>query len=231
MKRTAPRSLSNSAAAELADNESAPWHDPSLPLSERMAMAAGKPLALRMMAAMAQQDCGRCGYDCAGYANALFLKEEERLTLCEAGGKETMRVLKELVAEVGANARRASDRRQAGASRRRSRKPERRGKLRARQNSCRAAASTAPNSLKTTWHIEFDISAGGLDYVVGDSFGVYPKKSSGTGRASDLRARRRSRRDIGGKSLREALISDVSLGAAPDNLSGFFPIWSAASGA
>ena len=86
--------LEPSAAAELADNDSAPWHDPSLPLSERMAMAESKPPAPRLMAAMAQQDCGQCGYDCADYANALFLRKEERLTLCEPGGKETARVLK-----------------------------------------------------------------------------------------------------------------------------------------
>ena len=66
-----PRSLSKRRRPNLPTTSSAPWHDPSLPLSQRMAMAEGKPLALRMMAAMAQQDCGRCGYDCAGYANAL----------------------------------------------------------------------------------------------------------------------------------------------------------------
>src|SRR5437868_6065750 len=54
-------------AVALADNDSAPWHDPSLPLDERLAMAAGKPLAPRLMAAMAQQDCGQCGYNCADY--------------------------------------------------------------------------------------------------------------------------------------------------------------------
>ena len=31
------------------------------------------------------------------------------------------------------------------------------------------------DSSKTTWHVEFDLSAGGLDYVVGDSFGVFPR--------------------------------------------------------
>ena len=93
-------SVSAVAEAELASNDSAPWRDPSLPIGERMAKAAGKPLAMRMMAAMAQQDCRRCGYDCAGYANALVLREEERLTLCATGGKETARVLKGLVAEI-----------------------------------------------------------------------------------------------------------------------------------
>src|SRR5208283_3056323 len=85
----APLSETESAAlatprppAALADNDSAPWHDPSLPINERMLLSAGKPLAPRLMSAMAQQDCGQCGYNRADYANAIFLKKEERLTLC-----------------------------------------------------------------------------------------------------------------------------------------------------
>ena len=90
-------------AVELADNDAAPWHDPSLPIDERMAMAESRPPAPRLMAAMAQQDCGQCGYNCADYANALFLRKEERLTLCAPGGKETARMLKQLAAEIGAS--------------------------------------------------------------------------------------------------------------------------------
>ena len=161
----APLSETDEAAVatELADNDFAPWLDPSLPLSERMEMAEGKPLALRMMAAMAQQNCGRCGYDCAGYANALFLKEESGLTLCEAGGKETMRVLKQLVTEVGASA--AAPAIVAAPT----------GAVRKNPGEAKFVSRRRLNGadpLKTTWHIEFDISAGGLDYVVGDSFGV-----------------------------------------------------------
>ena len=64
------------SAVPLADNADAPWHDPSLPLTDRMTMAEARPLAPRLMAAMAQQDCGQCGYTRADYANALFLKKE-----------------------------------------------------------------------------------------------------------------------------------------------------------
>src|SRR5215203_4760445 len=66
----------------LADAGDAPWHDPAFALNERLKMAESRPLAPRLMAAMAQQDCGQCGYNCADYANALFLKKEERLNLC-----------------------------------------------------------------------------------------------------------------------------------------------------
>jgi sulfite reductase (NADPH) flavoprotein alpha-component len=55
-----------------------------------MTLSAGKPLAPRLMSAMAQQDCGQCGYNCADDANAIFLKREERLTLCAPSGKETL---------------------------------------------------------------------------------------------------------------------------------------------
>ena len=132
---------------ELAETGSGPWHDPSLSIDERMAMAAGKPLAMRMMAAMAQQDCRQCGYDCAGYANALVLQEEERLTLCATGGKETARLLKQLVAEIGASAAAptilAEPARAASAARKR-RKSTSRATIRVRRSSCRAAASMGP---------------------------------------------------------------------------------------
>jgi sulfite reductase (NADPH) flavoprotein alpha-component len=84
------------------DDGQTPWHDPAMPLTERMALAESRPLRRRMMAAMGQQDCGQCGYNCEDYANAIFLKSEERLNLCMPGGKETARLLKTLCAEFGA---------------------------------------------------------------------------------------------------------------------------------
>src|SRR5262249_32370721 len=41
-----------------------PWHDPSLAIGERLRLAEGQPLPRRLMAAMAQLDCGSCGYLC-----------------------------------------------------------------------------------------------------------------------------------------------------------------------
>src|SRR5512139_3431490 len=87
-------------AAEVDDG--APWHDPAMPLADRMKLAEGKPLARRMMAAMAQQNCGQCGYNCKDYSNAIFAKKEARLNLCVPGGKETARMLKELYREFEA---------------------------------------------------------------------------------------------------------------------------------
>src|SRR5262245_52398962 len=82
------------------DDGEAPWHDQTLPLAERMKLADGRPLRRRMMAAMAQQDCGQCGYNCQDYSDALFSRKEARLNLCVPGGKETARMLKTLHQEL-----------------------------------------------------------------------------------------------------------------------------------
>jgi sulfite reductase (NADPH) flavoprotein alpha-component len=82
------------------DDGQAPWHDQALPLAERMKLADGRPLRRRMMAAMGQQDCGQCGYNCEDYSNVIFSKKEERLNLCVPGGKETARMLKTLYKEL-----------------------------------------------------------------------------------------------------------------------------------
>src|ERR1700750_1243559 len=82
------------------DDGEAPWHDQTLPIAERMKMAEGRPLRRRMMAAMAQQDCGQCGYNCSDYSDAIAGKTEARLNLCVPGGKETARMLKALDDEL-----------------------------------------------------------------------------------------------------------------------------------
>ena len=68
-----------------------------MPIAERMKLAEGRPLRRRMMAAMAQQDCGQCGYNCHDYSDAIASKSEARLNLCVPGGKETARMLKALL--------------------------------------------------------------------------------------------------------------------------------------
>src|SRR5437764_1449966 len=75
------------------DDGEAPWHDQTMPIAERMKLAEGRPLRRRMMAAMAQQDCGQCGYNCNDYSDAIASKTEPRLNLCVPGGTETARML------------------------------------------------------------------------------------------------------------------------------------------
>src|SRR2546429_9369728 len=82
------------------DDGEAPWHDQTMPIVDRMKLAEGRPLRRRMMAAMAQQDCGQCGYNCNDYSDAIAGKSEARLNLCVPGGKETARMLKALHEEL-----------------------------------------------------------------------------------------------------------------------------------
>lgn len=89
-----------SVADEPHADESHPWHDPGLALDERMALAEGKALKLQLMAAMAQLDCGQCGYECHSYAAAIADGSEKSLKKCVPGEKPTALKLKELMASA-----------------------------------------------------------------------------------------------------------------------------------
>jgi sulfite reductase (NADPH) flavoprotein alpha-component len=97
----APTPLSaEQGATVLEEDDGAPWHDQTMPIGDRMKLAEGKPVRRKMMAAMAQQDCGQCGYNCNDYSDAIAAKAEARLNLCVPGGKETARMLKSLYEEL-----------------------------------------------------------------------------------------------------------------------------------
>ena len=84
------------------EDDGAPWHDAAMPIAERMTLAEGKPLPRKLFAAMAQQDCGQCGYLCETYSQAIAEGKEAKLNLCAPGGKETSRMLKRLLEETPA---------------------------------------------------------------------------------------------------------------------------------
>src|SRR5580692_11203130 len=84
-----------------ADEGPVTWHDPGIPIAERMKLADGRSVRMRMMAAMAQQDCGQCGSSCEEYSGQIFERKEARLNLCVPGGKDTSRMLKRLYEEIG----------------------------------------------------------------------------------------------------------------------------------
>ena len=67
------------STAQPEDDDGAPWHDPAMTLSDRMQLAEGRPLRRKLMAAMGQQDCGQCGYNCHDYSDAIFFQKEPRL--------------------------------------------------------------------------------------------------------------------------------------------------------
>ena len=206
-----------------ADDGEAPWHDQTLPIADRMKLAEGRPLRRRMMAAMAQQDCGQCGYNCSDYSDAIAAKGEARLNLCVPGGKETARMLKSLYEELDkAPAASSAAVTPAVAVSAVISEP---GRSRDNPIPATFVSRTLLNkkgSEKETWHIDFDLSGCGLDYVVGDSFGIFAKNDLGLvdqiiallGASHTVQVR--------GKTLRDVLIEDVSLSPAPDSLFELF---------
>lgn len=163
--------LLTDGTSDLAEEEEEfPWHDSSLELNDRLSLAEGKPVKRRLMAAMAQLDCGACGYLCQTYSEAIAEGAEKNLTLCSPGGKETAKMLKKLIKEEGvssngqASSKSPSDEVANGYDRK---KPYQ-------------AVVLASNNLnhegssKHTSHVEIDLGESGLTYNVGDSLGVYP---------------------------------------------------------
>ena len=204
-------------------DDGAPWHDQTIPLAERMKLADGRPLRRRVMAAMAQQDCGQCGYNCQDYAEAIFLRKEDKLNLCVPGGKETARMLKTLYAEMEnapAAAPLPAEVKEAPASEAAAiREPAGRSRYHPVEATLLSRARlNKPGSEKETWHIELDLAGTGLDYTVGDSFGIFPVNDGelvdavvkALGAPPDF--------PIGGRDLRDVLRDGVSLGPAPDML-------------
>lgn len=206
------------------DSGDAPWHDQTITLPERMKMAEGRPLRRRMMAAMAQQDCGQCGYNCEDYSNKIFLKEEERLNLCAPGGKDTARMLKNLYEELATSPAPAA--KTAGAEPASAPAPAS-DSGRSRDNPALATflSRTRLNkgsSEKETWHLDFDLSESGLDYVPGDSFGLYPANDPVLVDAIIAALHAPADYPVAGRTLRDILSDQVSLAPAPDALFQLF---------
>ena len=203
------------------DDDGAPWHDQTLPLPERMKLAEGRPLQRRMMAAMAQQDCGQCGYNCHDYSSAVFSRKEERLkSACLAARKPP------------ACSRRFIRRSTVLRWRRQRPRPQRLPLLRlhrpwspgiARDRPAEAVFLSRtrlnkPGSAKETWHVVLDLADSGMDYTVGDAFGLFPTNDPALADAVLHALDAPADFPIGGRTLREVLIDGVSLAPAPDML-------------
>jgi sulfite reductase (NADPH) flavoprotein alpha-component len=204
------------------DDGNAPWHDQTLPIAERMKLAEGRPLRRRMMAAMAQQDCGQCGYNCHDYSEAIASRAEGRLNLCVPGGKETARMLRTLYEELdnagaavpvpAATSAVAASATTALAERGRSRDNPVMATFLSRRLLNKAGSE------KETWHLEFDLAEAGLDYVVGDSFGIFARNDIGHVDQIIALLGASHTTQVRGRTLREVLIDEVSLSPAPDSL-------------
>jgi sulfite reductase (NADPH) flavoprotein alpha-component len=209
------------------DDGEAPWHDQTMPLPDRMKLAEGRPLRRKMMAAMAQQDCGQCGYNCNDYSDAIASKAEARLNLCVPGGKETARMLKALYEDLE-KAPAAGGASKPSIEAATAPVPVSAGPIgRSRDNPAPARFLSRrllnkEGSEKETWHIEFDLSGCGLDYVVGDSFGIFA--SNDLGHVDQIIALLGASHitEVRGKKLRDVLRDDVSLAPAPDSLFELF---------
>jgi sulfite reductase (NADPH) flavoprotein alpha-component len=208
-----PGAATNALAGE---DDGAPWHDAAMPIDERMQLADGKALPRRLFAAMAQQDCGQCGYLCETYSAAIASGQETKLNLCVPGGKETSRMLKRLLEETPAAASEVPA------------EPKLLEPKPAPQPGTRDApveaifrAATRLNgkaSDKDTRHVVFDLAGSGLTYEPGDAFGLYAKNDRALAEAVRMALGVPEEFPIGGKPIRDALIEDYSLGLAPDAL-------------
>src|SRR3954447_10899310 len=202
------------------DDGEAPWHDQTMPIADRMKLAKGRPVRRKMMAAMAQQDCGQCGYNCHDYSEAIASRVEARLNLCVPGGKQTARMLKALHEELdqAPPVSRPGPLLPAAAPARIADQPGR-----SRDNPVAATFVSRrllnkAGSEKETWHVDFELRGSGLDYVVGDSFGIFARNELGLVDQIIALLGASHTTDINGKSLREALTEDLSLSPAPDSL-------------
>lgn len=162
-----------SADATEEEAEEFPWHEPTLSLAERLALAKERKPERQLMAAMAQLDCGQCGYLCQTYAEAVWSGAEADLGRCVPGGKETQRKLKELLpaleplrdGAVAAPAVKAGG--PVGLSRDRP----------ALATLVDAHPLNRSGSDKDVRHVVFDLSATDVTYEAGDSLGVFARKN------------------------------------------------------
>src|SRR4051794_16598783 len=201
-----------------ADDGDAPWHDQTMGMAHRMKLAEARPLRRKMMAAMAQQDCGQCGYTCEDYSNLIVAKKEERLNLCVPGGKETARMLKSLYEELGKAPAPAA---KVAAEPLAKSAPTPSIPSRDNPATGRFLSRTRLNkagSAKETWHIEIDLANTGLAYTAGDSFGILPTNDPTLVDAIITALDAPPDFPIGGRMLREVLTDGVSLAPAPDML-------------
>jgi len=153
-------------SAEPSAGEEPPWHDPTLSLDERLALAEGEPVERVLMAAMAQLDCGQCGYLCRTYAEAIARGDEPSLSRCAPGGRATSRKLKELVGFSGPETH-AGVRAVATAP-----APVRSPGEPFDVRFCAARPLNRPGSDKDTRHVVLAADSREIEYEVGDSLGV-----------------------------------------------------------
>ncbi|HVT89342.1 MAG TPA: sulfite reductase subunit alpha [Tepidisphaeraceae bacterium] len=159
--------------APKAVEEDFPWHDSTLSLSDRLKMAEGRKPERVLMAAMAQLDCGACGYLCKTYAEAIASGNEKDLNKCSPGGAPTASKLREL---VKLNVKSGTS---AAATPVVAPEPTNLEKHN-RDNPFRAPLLVSrrlngADSEKEVRHVEIGIKGSTLAYKAGDALGIWPE--------------------------------------------------------
>ena len=200
-----PQSTAMGITEEAAEvEEDFPWHDDSLPIEERLELAQSKPPARQLMAAMAQLDCGSCGYLCQTYAEAIDSGEETNLTLCSPGGKETAKAIKKL---VKLNSRSEKPKSVTTGAAQPDKEPGYSRKSPVAAKLIKSEKLTGEGSAKDVRHVEIDLSENPVEYEVGDALGVFPTN------CEDLAAEivsHCSSVDNRGQALEQLLILDLA---------------------
>jgi len=174
---TSPPTSDRPATALASEVEEFPWHDPALPMEERINLAQGRKPERLLMAAMAQLDCGACGYLCQTYSEAIATGEENDLTKCTPGGKETAKKLKELVAGRKALPQLETNGHSVGNP---AAKPSVIAGVHDRKNPFHAPllqckSLNQQGSEKDVRFVAFSLKGSGLAYEVGDALGLMPE--------------------------------------------------------
>src|SRR5258708_5315021 len=140
-----------------------------------MNLAEAKPLKRQLMAAMAQLDCGACGYLCKTYSEAIADGSDTDLSKCSPGGRDTSKKLKELVLNRQTSGSAVATVTEVTVKRApvSNGKHDRQHPFPARLLKC--GKLNTDGSAKDTRFVSFDLKGSGLDYVVGDSLGIYPE--------------------------------------------------------
>ncbi|HSV13613.1 MAG TPA: sulfite reductase subunit alpha [Tepidisphaeraceae bacterium] len=208
-------------AAAPAVEEEFPWHDPALSLSKRLALAAGKPRERQLMAAMAQLDCGACGYLCQTYAEAIASGSEKDLARCTPGGRETNKSLKELLKVLPSDAGQAKSAPAAPVKKQEQAAHGRDNPFPARLVQCKPL--NGAGSSKDTRHVVLDLRHSNLSYKVGDALGVYPENCHDTVQQLLEALHTSGAEDVENPagehvSLRHALLHDITITRPSDAL-------------
>jgi sulfite reductase (NADPH) flavoprotein alpha-component len=163
-------------AGPAAEEEDFPWHEPELAIDERLKLAEGRAPERVMMAALAQLDCGACGYLCKTYSEAIARGDEKDLTKCTPGGRETSKKLKELVAANKTTPKPAAVSVVGPANGDAGDAPAAHGRANPfRAPLLRSLPLNRPGSAKDVRMVAFSLKGSGLSYEVGDALGVFPE--------------------------------------------------------